>query len=120
MIKSFGMLLIVLGVLIAVLWLIKRYAGRQGALGQPDVIQLLASMYVAPKERVALIDVLGENILIGITPQQISFLARIQDEENVCSASAPRSDGFFKSLLKKKINGTANPSKKKETPHSTG
>ncbi len=119
MLKSFGMLLIVLGILVAVLWLIKRYFGQQGGMGQPGVIQLLASMYVAPKERIALIDVLGEKILIGITPQQISFLARIQDEENVCPTEPPVSDGFFKSLLKKKLNGATNHSKK-ETQHSTG
>lgn len=118
MLKSFGMLLIVLGVLIAVLWLIKRYVGQQSGMGKPGVIQLLASMYVAPKERIALIDVLGEKILIGITSHQINFLARIQDEENVCPEDSPVPDGFFKSLLKRKLNGSASLSKKKETHHS--
>jgi flagellar protein FliO/FliZ len=119
MLKSFGMLLIVLGVLIAVLWLIKRYFAQQGSMGQPGVIRLLSSMYVAPKERIALIDVLGEKILIGITSQQISFLARIQDEKNVCPTEPPASNGFFRSLLKKKINGASIHSKKKETHHRT-
>lgn len=118
--KSFGMLLIVLGILIAVLWLIRRYVAREGSMGQAGVIRLLASLYVAPKERVALIDVLGEKILIGITPNQISFLARIQDEENVCSGDPPAADGFFRSLLKRKLNGASVRSTKKQAPQSTG
>jgi flagellar biogenesis protein FliO len=61
-------------------------------------------MYVAPKERIALVDVLGEKILIGITPQQISFLARIEDDKDLCSAQMSESPGgFFKSLLKRKL-----------------
>ncbi len=120
MLKSFGMLLIVLGILIVLLWVMKRYFVRQGSMGQPDVIRLLASMYVAPKERVALIDVLGEKILIGITAQQISFLARIQDEDNICQPASSPGDGFFRSLLKKKISRVSNNVSTKKNHGSTG
>ena len=71
---------------------------------------MLASMYVAPKERIALVDVLGEKLLIGITPQQISFLARIEDGKNICEAHPAENSpaGFFKALLKRKLKGTGN------------
>jgi len=120
MLKSFGMLLLVLGVVIVVLWLIRRYLTHQGSLGQPGLIRTLASMHVAPKERIALIDVLGKKILVGITPQQISFLARITDEDDQCGAQPTAPDGFFKSLLKKKMNGGSLTSRKKEPNHPTG
>lgn len=98
------MLLVVLGILILVLWLIRRYASFQGSGGQQGVIRMVASTYVAPKERIALVDVLGEKILIGITSQQISFLARIEDERNICSLRKEEtSGGFFKTLLKRKL-----------------
>lgn len=104
MLRSFGMLLVVLAILLLVLWLIRRYASQKGAGGQQGVMRMVASMYVAPKERIALVDVLGEKILIGITAQQISFLARIEDEKDLCgSQKAAAPGGFFKTLLKRKL-----------------
>jgi len=107
MLKSFGMLLVVLAILILVLWLLRRYFTHPGAAGQQGVIRMLASMYVAPKERIALVDVLGEKLLIGITPQQISFLARIEDEKNICDGALAEKPGagFFKALLKRSMGG---------------
>lgn len=108
MLKSFGMLLLVLAILILVLWLMRRYLTHPGSAGQQGVIRMLASMYVAPKERIALVDVLGEKLLIGITPQQISFLARIEDEKDVCETRLAENSpaGFFKALLKRKLGGS--------------
>ncbi len=105
MLKSFSMLLVVLAILILVMWFLRRYFAQSGATGKQGIIQMLASMYVAPKERIALVDVLGEKILIGITPQQITFLARIEDEEDICSTRQPEkyAGGFFKALLKGKL-----------------
>ena len=67
---------------------------------------MVASMHVAPKERIALVDVLGEKFLIGITSQQISFLARIEDDK-ICAlpedSFRPREADFSKSLLRRKL-----------------
>jgi flagellar protein FliO/FliZ len=119
MLKSFGMLLLVLAVLILVLWLLRRYFSHPGAGGQQGVIRMIASLYVAPKERIALVDVLGQKLLIGITPQQISFLARIEDEEDVCEARMAEnaSAGFFKALLKRKLGGAGKDPETKEGGH---
>ena len=98
------MLLVVLGILILVLWLIRRYSSLQGAAGQQGIIRMVASMYVAPKERIALVDVLGEKLLIGITAQQISFLARIEDDKDLCNNQKTEAPGgFFKTLLRRKL-----------------
>ena len=104
MLRSFGALLVVLAILILVLWLIRRYASLQGTGGQQGIIRMVASMYVAPKERIALVDVLGEKLLIGITTQQISFLARIEDDKDLCSGRETEAPGgFFKALLRRKL-----------------
>lgn len=98
------MLLVVLGILLLVLWLLRRYSSHQGPGGQQGVMRMVASMYVAPKERIALVDVLGEKILIGITPQQISFLARIEDDKDLCGSRMTEAPGgFFKALLRRKL-----------------
>ena len=109
LLKSFGMLILVL-------WLMRRYFTHPGTGGQQGIIRMLASMYVAPKERIALVDVLGEKLLIGITPQQISFLARIEDEKDICETHLAEnsSTGFFKALLKRKLGAAGKDPEKKE------
>jgi flagellar protein FliO/FliZ len=119
MLKSFGMLLLVLAVLIMVLWLMRRYFTHSGAASQQGVIRMIASLYVAPKERIALVEVLGEKLLLGITPQQISFLARIEDEKDICEArlAEDASAGFFKAILKRKLRGADKDPETKEDGH---
>ena len=99
------MLLLVLAILILVLWLLRRYFSHSGAIGQQGLIRMIASMHVAPKERIALVDVLGEKLLIGITSQNINFLARIEDEKDICGSrqSEKPAVGLFKALLKRKM-----------------
>jgi flagellar protein FliO/FliZ len=104
MLRSFSMLLVVLGILLLVLWLLRRYSSHQGSGGQQGAIRMVASIYVAPKERIALVDVLGEKILVGITTQQITFLARIEDEKDLCGSQTTEAPGgFFKALLRRKL-----------------
>jgi flagellar protein FliO/FliZ len=112
LLQSFGVLLLVLALMILVMWLMRRYLVFSGAAGQQGVIKMLASMYVAPKERIALVDVLGEKILIGITPQQISFLARVEDKDDMCAGRQEEKSpgGFFKALLKRKLDDDSGPS----------
>lgn len=110
--KSFGMLCIVLAFLMAVLWLLRRVYHHSGG-AQPGLIQILASSYVAPKERIVLVDVLGEKLLLGITSQQINLLTKIVDEKDICALSPPAPEGLFKFLLRRKLNGKANSGAKK-------
>ena len=106
LLKSAAMLFIVLGVLIAVLFLMKRLFYNQGHSGQ-GAIKMLASFHIAPKERIILIDVLGEKILLGATPQQINSLAVINSELEL-SKSDETSTHFFKNLLSSAIGRRGN------------
>lgn len=103
LLKSFGMLCIVLGLLVAVLWLLRRFY-QPGGAGQEGLIRILATSFVAPKERIVLVDVLGEKFLLGVTAEKINLLAKIADEENVCSEPPAGRDGIFKSLLTRKVS----------------
>ncbi|MFH0730500.1 MAG: flagellar biosynthetic protein FliO [Pseudomonadota bacterium] len=105
--KSLGMLCIVLVLLIAVLWVLRRVYHHSGG-GQPGLIQILASSYVAPKERIVLVDVLGEKLLLGITSQQINLLTKVVDEKDICASPPSAPEGLFMSLLRRKLNGKAN------------
>jgi flagellar protein FliO/FliZ len=112
LLKSFGMLCLVLALLIAVLWLLRRvYHHSAGAY--PDLIKILSSSYVAPKERIVLVDVLGEKLLLGVTSQQINLLTKIADEKDICAAPPSAPEGLFISLLRRKLNGSLGPGDKK-------
>jgi flagellar protein FliO/FliZ len=108
LLKSFGMLCLVLALLIAVLWLLRRLY-HHSAGGQPGLIQILASSYVAPKEHIVLVDVLGEKLLLGVTAQQINLLTKISDEKDICATSPPAPEGIFKFLLRRKLNSSISP-----------
>jgi len=77
--KTLAMLFIVLGLLILVLYLIKRFLLlRRGAKGD-RLIKVLSSLHLSPKERIEVIEISGEKIVLGITPGNISFLTKIKE-----------------------------------------
>ena len=79
--KTFGMLCIVLAILVVVLFLMKRFFYLKDGFGQGQFIKVLSSHHLTPKERIALIDVVGEKIVVGITPESITFLTKIERPE---------------------------------------
>ena len=79
--KSFGMLAVVLGILVGVLFLMKKFSVFGVPHTDKNMIRMLASFNLAPREKVVLLDVQGEKILIGVTPQQISRLAVIENRD---------------------------------------
>ncbi|MBU3948913.1 MAG: flagellar biosynthetic protein FliO [Proteobacteria bacterium] len=77
--KTAAMLLIVLAVLICVLYIMKRFLFFQKKSGEEQLIKVVSSMHLSPKERIQVVEISGERIVIGITPGSINFLARLSD-----------------------------------------
>ena len=81
---------------------------RQGLMhgGLIDVISLY---HVSPKERIGLIDVAGEKLVIGITPERITCLTTITNPEahkRITEARQERTGkGLFKKILNSSVNG---------------
>lgn len=98
--KSLGMLCLVLGILMGILYVVKRVTQTQTGRRDRSMIRHLSTFYLAPKERVVLLDVMGRNILIGVTPQTITHLTEIEsmDEGLPPEEQAPH-EPFLKSLL---------------------
>ena len=59
--KTFAMLCIVVAILILVLFLMKRFFYLKNGSGHGQFIKILSSHHLSPKQRVALIDVVGEK-----------------------------------------------------------
>jgi len=76
-IKTMAMLFIVLGVLVLVIYIMKKFMSPKGK-GKGDlIIKVVSSLYLSPKERVEVIEISGERIVVGITPGNINFLTKL-------------------------------------------
>lgn len=84
---------IILSLLFIALFLFKKFIGRKmGITGQDQSIRVIASAYIGPKKSIALVDISGERIVVGITPNHISMLTRLGK------------DGEFRDILKEQIS----------------
>lgn len=71
---------IVLGGLLIVFYLMKRFFKKDvGGTGE-QAIKILASKYIGVKKNIALVEVPGAVLVLGITNERISLLTKIEDE----------------------------------------
>ena len=82
--KTLAMLSIVLALVIIVLYVMKRVILLRRGVNNNALITILSSLHLSQKERIEVIEVLGEKILLGVTPTNINFLAKLKgsDAEN--------------------------------------
>ena len=76
-IKTMAMLFIVLGFLFLVLVLIKKYFIPKRKVKGELSINVLSSLHISPKDRIEVIEVSGQRIVLGITPGRINFLTKL-------------------------------------------
>lgn len=97
-IKMVTALGIVLSLLFAVVYLVKKYLGKKiGLAGQEQKIRVVTSTYLGPKKSIALVEVAGEKIVVGVTATHISMLTKVGRDED------------FGEVLKEQLNpGTTN------------
>ncbi len=102
LLKSCAMLCLVLGALLLFLYAVKRLSGMRGKGDREGLIRMLASYPVAPRERILLMEVMGERILIGVTAQSINCLAVINGDGEVepGPSSEPTEKRRFQDVLK--------------------
>lgn len=77
--KSISILAIVLALLICVLYLIKRFVFPQSALRKDLPIKVISSLHLSPKEKIQVVEISGDKIVLGVTPNMINFLTRIEN-----------------------------------------
>jgi len=76
-IKTIAMLFIVLGVLIFVLYIMKKFMSPK-KIGKGElIVNIVSSLHLSPKERIEVIEISGERIVVGITPGSINFLTKL-------------------------------------------
>ena len=92
--KTFGMLFVVLAVFLLALYLFKRFSGGMGGKGTADLIRVLSVHHLAPKEKLVLVQVLNETLLVGVTPTRISRLAELDAAPELLEKTKKAPAGF--------------------------
>jgi flagellar protein FliO/FliZ len=91
---------LVLGILLVVLWLVRRYlpttAGGMGG----GAMRLLGKLSLGPRKYLALVEVADEVLLLGVSNDGINLLSKVENQEALSGLRAPV-EPPFKSLFKK-------------------
>jgi flagellar protein FliO/FliZ len=98
--RTFGMLFMVLALLLLGLYLVRRFSGIKGMKNSRQFIQVLAVHHLSPKEKLVLVKVLDEIILMGVTPTQISKIALLDKDSDLPALTANDSTGFSQILAR--------------------
>ena len=109
----------VLALLLLVFYLLKRFLAARAGNTTRDLIKVLTVHHLSPKEKLVLINVMDETILIGVTPHQISMLKVMDkplDSSSVSRADlSQEADLGFPDLLKRTL-GRSTPASRPEKP----
>jgi flagellar biosynthetic protein FliO len=91
--KMIFALAIVLGLLIGVMYFVKRFMQRTDTgIDNQELINVLSTKYLGPKSSIILVEVLDQIIVVGITNQQMTTLACIDDPLTVAKIKISRNN----------------------------
>ena len=71
---------LVLGGLLVVLYLTKRYLKRDAGGPSGQLIKVIANQYIGIKKNIALVEVPGSILVVGVSNDKISLLTKIEDK----------------------------------------
>ena len=94
----FGLLL-VLGLIFFLAWLLRRVQNA-GPAGRGQVIELIGSRALGPRDRLMLVQVGNEQILLGLSPGTITALHVLKEPVDVPATSEKATPEFAQHLLK--------------------
>ena len=91
---TFG-LLVVLAAIVGSAWLLRRYGRLQS--GVDGALRVIGGLSMGPRERVVLVQVGKQQLLLGVAPGRIQTL-HVLDEPVVTGAATPPQGGFAERL----------------------
>lgn len=90
-------LLLVLGLIFLLAWLLRRVQ-QAGPTGKGQVIELIGSRALGPRDRLVLVQVGNEQVLLGLTPGTITALHVLKEPVQVQSTE-PATPEFAQRLM---------------------
>jgi flagellar biosynthetic protein FliO len=76
--KTIAVWFLVLGLLILVLYGLKRGFFFRSRSKEELLVKVLSSFNLSPKERIEVIEISGERLVLGVTPGNISLLTKLK------------------------------------------
>ena len=87
-------LAITLGILFLIFFCLKWFfSKRGGTLGSRELIRVISTSYLGGKRSVVLADVAGEKLVLGLSPQTITLITKIESDEALERICASEKDG---------------------------
>ncbi|BEV15201.1 flagellar biosynthetic protein FliO [Herbaspirillum sp. DW155] len=103
-------LVAVLAVMAAVAWLVKRF-GLASSMGGNGVAKVVGGVSVGTRERVIVVEVGEQWIVVGVAPGRVNALATLPRQEGAAAqpaAAAPAFATWLKHTMDKRNGGTGN------------
>jgi len=98
--QMLGALALVLGLLLLSVHGLKRWRARMGGGPAGSQIQVLDVRTLAPKSAVALVEVAGQRLLLGIGANSVELLTRIEPQQSGSAGEfTERKNAFSKNLI---------------------
>ena len=117
--KTLGSLLLVVGLMLLLLFWIRKMGFAKGGSSQEGLITVLDNRMLAPKKQVSVLEVAGTYLVVGLTEQQITLLATLDANDRLKEAAHSRKTfsplpASFASILNKAAQGISSVKPKKE------
>ena len=96
-------LILVTGLILGLAWVVKRL-GLGGGFGSQKNMKILGSLAVGGRERVVVVDIAGEKLVLGVAPGRVNCLHRLDDSSFPAVEAEPAGAGAeydFARTLKK-------------------
>ena len=86
--KTMAMLFFVLALLVGVLFVLKRFSFNRRDVKGNITMTVLSSLSLSPKDKIEVVDVQGERILLSISPSGVNFLTKINADSETSESSS--------------------------------
>ena len=83
---------LVLGLIFLLFFGFKKYVLKNTAFGGGNLVQVLSTSFLAPKKNIALVEVAGEILVLGISDQNISLLTSIREPRRIDEIKSAHGD----------------------------
>jgi flagellar protein FliO/FliZ len=90
-------LFLVLAVLVGLYWLVRRFLPRPALAGGAH-LRMLGRLNLGPRKYLALVEVAGRVLVLGVTSERISLLETVREPKRVAEMTADQGGSFLKAF----------------------
>ena len=95
---------LVLGLIFLLFFGFKKYVLKNTAFGSGKLVKVLSTSFIAPKKNIALVEIAGEILVLGVSDQNISLLTNIREPRRVEEIKSAHGDNNDDAGLKNSIH----------------